>query len=70
MTKEEFINYYVEGSGIIQYKTEYGFNIDGRKRFAVPCNCGEGICQGWKMLSEEFLAEETLKENDDGRGQT
>lgn len=55
MTKDEFITSYGERSGIGRYRTEYGYNINGWKRYAVPCNCGDPVCQGWAMISIDDL---------------
>lgn len=52
MTKEEFIKRY----GIApKYKTDFGFEINGRKKFALPCGCEDEICNGWAMVDEECV---------------
>jgi hypothetical protein len=56
MTREEFIESYVERSRVhypsIQ-KTEDGFVLGSRRRIALPCNCGDDECKGWAMVSSE-----------------
>lgn len=44
MTKEEFVKGYCERSGVtldwlIQYKV------------ALPCGCGDEVCDGWAMVT-------------------
>jgi len=43
MTKEEFIEYYCRNSKITR---EYY----DRYYVALPCNCGEYMCQGWASI--------------------
>jgi len=49
MTKEEFEQGYAERSGktVEAIKTIYGLE-------AIPCDCGEEICQGWQMISKNM----------------
>lgn len=54
MTKQEFIAFYC-GEALAEYKTEFGMEINGRKRFALTCNCGDDLCLGWAMISEDCV---------------
>lgn len=42
MTKQEFEKQYAQNSGE---------TVEGIREFykAVPCNCGDDICEGWQM---------------------
>lgn len=54
MTRAEFIHGYIARSKL-EVKAEAlddGFLIAGRKRLALPCACGEDICEGWAMVSD------------------
>ena len=43
MNKDEFEEYFAKGSHTTVEKLhEWGL-------FAIPCECGEEICKGWKM---------------------
>ncbi len=55
MTRDEFIDGYMARSKLKpSYRTEDGFRItDCPRRYALPCACGEEICDGWAMVSEE-----------------
>ncbi len=45
MTKEEFEAFYAKSSGVsLDFIRERGLR-------AEPCNCGEGNCRGWQMVS-------------------
>ena len=46
ITKEEFKKFYADNSGITleEYDEEF---------IAVPCNCGEGGCQGWTTFRKK-----------------
>jgi hypothetical protein len=58
MTRDEFITGYLQRSGLEQYRTPEGFDIEGRAYIALPCDCDDEICEGWKMVNkrdhEEF----------------
>lgn len=74
MTRDEFIDGYLARSGWSQYRTETGFHVPGRSppRIALPCNCGDGICDGWAMIPDDDLnsVEDHLAEcADDPRAQ-
>ena len=45
MTKAEFIDGYAHRSGIPKEKLL-------KHMEAQPCDCGEGTCKGWKMVSQ------------------
>jgi hypothetical protein len=53
MTRAEFIAGYVERSGLRKEATILGdgFIVAGRKFLALPCACGEDVCQGWAKVS-------------------
>ena len=55
MTRNEFIDGYIERSELDPaYRTEDGFLVPGaQRRIALPCACGELICEGWAMVPEE-----------------
>lgn len=53
MTKDEFIAGYCERSGI----TPETFDLYGK---AVPCDCGEGVCQGWAYDTGGFSTHSVL----------
>jgi hypothetical protein len=62
MTRDEFIDGYMERSGISrEFRTEDGFRWPGMEsrytHHALPCNCGEGVCDGWAMISEDCIDE-------------
>ena len=51
-TQSEFIKMYCKNSRIAHKGlTEKRLNELGQ--FAVPCDCGEGDCNGWAMISRE-----------------
>lgn len=50
MTRDQFIDGYLERSGLEQYRTPDGFHTPwAMPKRAVPCRCGEAGCQGWIM---------------------
>jgi hypothetical protein len=56
MTREEFIDKYLKGSNLEEYRTADGYHIPKTlARHAVPCACGEDICEGWAMISDEEI---------------
>lgn len=65
MTRDEFVVAYMARSELSpHYRTVDGFHIPGTlPRRAVPCDCGEAICEGWQMLNEELAREQ--EESDD-----
>ena len=49
MTKDEFENMYAEKSKVtVEWLHEQG-------QIAVPCQCGEVDCKGWKMINENQI---------------
>lgn len=46
MTKDEFIAAYCARSGV-------HWDDIKEHREAVPCDCGEDICQGWQMVPRD-----------------
>lgn len=58
MTKEEFINHYVEKSELTPEKKEEFL----KTHFACPCeNCDYDGCSGWQMVNRELYKK--LKED-------
>lgn len=54
MTKDEFIDGYMQRSRIDpKYRTDTGYEINGRKELAVKCDCDYDGCKGFAMISEE-----------------
>lgn len=55
MTRDEFIDGYVERSGIVHLRTPTGFALDdgAHRQVALPCRCGEEECDGWAMVGYE-----------------
>lgn len=49
--REAFITSYMARSGIGEDRRISGFKMGDWITFAVPCDCGDEICQGWKMVS-------------------
>ena len=50
MTKDEFINNYMECSRLSKdYRTSDGFSVEGIVFTAEPCKCGDETCEGWQM---------------------
>lgn len=47
MDREEFEQQYAERSGITRDELH---NIG---RVAIPCDCGEEICEGWQMIQQD-----------------
>jgi len=58
MTRDEFITAYKIPSAV--ERTTTGFKIDGFERVALPCACGEDICNGWAMVSSEMIDDHML----------
>lgn len=55
MTREEFIDGYMERSGLdANCRTERGFRIGHIERIALPCTCGDEACKGWAMVPTDF----------------
>ena len=56
MTKEEFIAGYVErsrpGTPSIE-ATKDGCRARGNEWLALPCHCGEDVCDGWAMIRDD-----------------
>lgn len=56
MTRDEFIDDYLERSGWSQYRTPMGWRLPGRCQWiALPCNCGHSICDGWAAIPDDDL---------------
>lgn len=56
LTKEQFIKQYCEKSGIPEeWCNENGFSRPWGDYYseAEPCDCGEEICKGWKLVHKE-----------------
>lgn len=53
MTKDEFIDAYMKRSGLNkEYRTADGFKVENHPgNIALPCYCGDSICEGWAMVS-------------------
>ncbi len=52
MTRDEFIDGYIRRSGLrTATRTEDGFKLGVHSRVALPCDCGEDICNGWQMVN-------------------
>jgi hypothetical protein len=64
MTKDEFIDIYMERSRLNPvYRTQDGFKIgDHPGNVALPCFCGDPICDGWAMVSNYPDSIETHKQ--------
>ncbi len=61
MTRNEFIEGYMRRSDLdLTYRTDDGFRIDGYRCYALPCACGEDMCEGWAMVSEEAVETHNL----------
>lgn len=57
MTRDEFIDGYMERSKLRpEMRAPYGYVWpDGKKVYALPCACGDDICEGWAMISGEYV---------------
>jgi hypothetical protein len=56
MTREEFIDGYLARSapkGVVRIKE--GFWIGTHRKIALPCACGDEICEGWAMVSDQGI---------------
>ncbi len=63
MTRDEFIDGYMQRSELsVSTRTEDGFKLGDHARVAVPCDCGDNICDGWKMINPEWLLDAQYKE--------
>lgn len=55
LTRQQFIDQYTDGNlGHYQMLLDHG-------RHAIPCSCGDALCQGWAMGRSEDV-EKYLKE--------
>lgn len=52
MTRDDFIDGYLKRSGFEQYRTPEGFAIGDRAYIALPCKCGDEVCEGWQMVNK------------------
>lgn len=53
VTREEFIDSYIERSGhpdVIE-RLRSGIKVGDRVLLALPCSCGK--CEGWAMISDD-----------------
>ena len=49
MTEKEFLERYAKNSGVtVEFLIKSGL-------IPMPCDCGEGTCQGWQMRSKEWI---------------
>ena len=54
LDRQEFIIRYLERSKLTQFRIAEGYLIPGcTGRIALKCNCGEKICEGWAMVSDD-----------------
>ena len=64
MTKDEFIDGYVERSNISAYRTDYGFFLPGSQpTYAKVCHCEEEGCLGWAMIPKDGLEWHRIQES-------
>ena len=52
MTKDEFIDGYVGRTDSAE-RTPNGMRIENHYRIALPCTCGDKLCDGWAMISDD-----------------
>lgn len=51
MTREEFIKAYAERSGLSAKYASIGImDIGDQTQVALPCACGDEMCEGWAMV--------------------
>jgi hypothetical protein len=63
MTKDEFIDSYMKRSDLNKtYRTQEGFKIGEYGSVALPCFCGDPICDGWAMVSDNPESIKTHKQ--------
>lgn len=56
LTLNEFIDGYVaRGKLPPECRTEDGFKIGEWRCRALPCSCGDKLCDGWAVVSDEFI---------------
>lgn len=56
MTRAEFVRDYAQRSGLPDKWARLGFVEAGSRVYvALPCACGEEMCEGWAMLSNEHV---------------
>lgn len=54
--RSEFIKRYAAKSGLSADYADLGFiDVGGRIIVALPCECGETMCEGWAMISAEHV---------------
>lgn len=62
MTRDEFIDGYMARSGLsMSHRLPDGFEVEGWRQVAVPCDCGEDICEGWAMLPPDLAHEQLIR---------
>lgn len=54
LTRDEFIERYLIRSDLpLSYKVDGGFDFDGRRYLALPCACGDDMCEGWAKVRDD-----------------
>jgi len=54
MTRDQFIEGYLTRSGLpMSAKTKDGFRIGDREYVALPCACGDEMCDGWAKVAND-----------------
>lgn len=57
MTRDEFIDGYLERSGYTKYRTADGFQVGNTQPWlALECYCDEETCEGWAMVPQDCAA--------------
>ena len=54
ITRDEFIDNYMKRSDLFHdlssaTRTKDGFTLGDHVRIAIPCDCGDEVCEGWQM---------------------
>jgi hypothetical protein len=58
LTRDQFIDAYMARSNIDPaLRTKDGFRRGKRRCRALPCACGDEICQGWAMIGPYSIAD-------------
>lgn len=51
MTRDQFLDEYIKKSGTpLSARTEGGIKDGHFERVAEPCQCGEYLCPGWRLV--------------------
>jgi hypothetical protein len=54
MTKDEFIDGYIKYNGLsAECRTADGVATPLSRLVALPCACGEPVCEGWAMVADQ-----------------